>query len=59
MTLIDQLFAEGYAFDFFQAVRVLERAYPKRRPVGRRFPPREEIVRFRAHLSLSFPPSSI
>jgi type VI secretion system protein ImpH len=59
MTLLDQLFSEGYEFDFFQAVRVLERAYPKRRPVGRRFPPREEIVRFRAHLSLSFPPSSI
>jgi type VI secretion system protein ImpH len=59
MTLIDQLFAEGYAFDFFQAVRVLERAYPQRKHVGRAGPPRDEVVRFRAHLSLNFPPSSV
>jgi len=59
MTLIDQLFTEGYAFDFFQAVRVLERAYPKRRRVGRAVAPRDEVARFRAHLSLNFPPSSI
>ena len=25
MTVTEQLFAEGYAFDFFQAVRLLER----------------------------------
>jgi type VI secretion system protein ImpH len=59
MTLIEHLFAEGYAFEFFQAVRVLERAAPKRRPVGLPSPPRDEIVHFRAHLSLNFPPSSI
>jgi type VI secretion system protein ImpH len=59
MTLVEQLFAEGYAFDFFQAVRVLERAYPKRQRVGLAGPPRDEIVRFRAHLSLNFPPSTI
>ncbi|TMQ34736.1 MAG: type VI secretion system baseplate subunit TssG, partial [Planctomycetota bacterium] len=53
------LFAEPFAFDFFQAVRVLERLYPQRRPVGRANPPRTEVVRFRAHLSLSFPPSAI
>jgi type VI secretion system protein ImpH len=55
----DQLFLEGYAFDFFQAVRILERLDPARRPVGRAGPPRVEAVRFRAHLSLSFPPSAI
>src|SRR6516162_1108012 len=59
MTLVEQLFAEGFAFDFFQAVRVLERAYPKRQRVGRPVLPRDEVVRFRAHLSLNFPPSSI
>jgi type VI secretion system protein ImpH len=59
MTLIEHLFAEGYAFDFFQAVRVLERAYPKRQRVGHAVVPRDEVVRFRAHLSLNFPPSSI
>src|SRR5438132_4249745 len=54
-----RLFAEPYAFDFFQAVRLLERVFAERRPVGRAGLPRAEAVRFRAHLSLSFPPSSI
>jgi len=58
-SVADRLFAEGYAFDFFQAVRLLERLAPQRRPVGRAGPPPSEIVRFRAHLSLSFPPSSL
>jgi type VI secretion system protein ImpH len=53
------LFREGYAFDFFQAVRLLERLAPTRRPVGRHGPPDDEIVRFQAYLSLAFPPSSI
>lgn len=54
-----RLYQEGFAFDFFQAVRLLERLTPKRCPVGRAGPPHGEVVRFRAHLSLSFPPSSI
>lgn len=54
-----RLFEEGFAFDFFQAVRLLERLAPQRSPVGRAGPPQAEVVRFRAHLSLSFPPSSI
>jgi type VI secretion system protein ImpH len=55
-----RLFEEGFAFDFFQAVRLLERLAPKRSPVGRAWEEqKKEIVRFRAHLSLSFPPSSI
>ncbi len=54
-----RLFEEGFAFDFFQAVRLLERLAPQRCPVGRAGPPQAEVVRFRAHLSLSFPPSSI
>ena len=58
-TVEELLFDEGYSFDFFQAVRVLERLYPERKPVGRGGPPGAEAVRFRAHLSLSFPPSSI
>jgi type VI secretion system protein ImpH len=57
--LDDVLFEEGYRFDFFQAVRVLERLYPERQPVGRDAPPSSEAVRFRSHLSLSFPPSAI
>ena len=58
-TVERRLFEEGFAFDFFQAVRLLEKLDPKRKPVGRTDPPRSEVVRFRAHLSLSFPPSAI
>jgi type VI secretion system protein ImpH len=58
-TVEERLFAEGFAFDFFQAVRLLERLDPSRKPVGRAGPPDKEVVRFLAHLSLAFPPSSI
>jgi type VI secretion system protein ImpH len=58
-TVEELLFIEPFAFRFFQAVRLLERMYPERRPVGRGGPPRSEVVRFRAHRSLSFPPSEI
>jgi type VI secretion system protein ImpH len=58
-TIEKHLWEEGFAFDFFQAVRLLERLAPERQPVGRAAPPRAEAVRFRAHLSLTFPPSSI
>jgi type VI secretion system protein ImpH len=57
LSVAERLFEEGYAFDFFQAVRLLERLAPARRPVGRNGPLAEEIVRFGAHLSLSFPAS--
>jgi type VI secretion system protein ImpH len=51
--------AEGYAFDFFQAVRLLEKMAPERRPVGHEGPPGVEAARFRAHLALNFPASAI
>lgn len=54
-----RLLSEGYAFGFFQAVRLLERLHPERAPVGRSAAPAQELVRFRAHQSLSFPPSEI
>ena len=50
---------EPYRFGFFQAVRVLERMFPERRPVGGDSPPAQEAVRFRALLSMAFPPSQI
>src|SRR5262249_3125596 len=52
-TVENHLFAEPYAYDFFQAVRLLERLDSSRRPVGYANPPRTEVVRFRAHMSLS------
>jgi type VI secretion system protein ImpH len=54
-----RLFDEGFHFDFFQAVRLLQRLDPGRVGVGRGGPPRSEVVRFKARISLSFPPSTI
>ena len=54
-----QLLDEPYRFEFFQAVRLLEKIYPKRRPVGREALPHEEIVRFRTRMTLDFPASQI
>jgi type VI secretion system protein ImpH len=53
------LFADAPAFDFFQAVRLLERMHPEKKPVGREALPVTEVVRLRSHLSLSFPPSAL
>lgn len=54
-----RFFDEACSFGFFQAVRLLERLYPERRPVGYAYPPREEVVRFRSWPSLNFPPSEV
>jgi len=45
-SLAEELLDEGYRFDFFEAVRVLERLYPHRQPVGHEAVPSEEVVRF-------------
>lgn len=50
---------EPHRFEFFQAVRLLERLSPSRTPVGRDEHPGEEVVRFRAHVALAFPASEI
>ena len=54
-----ELLTEGYRFEFFQAVRLLERLEPGREPVGREGPPSQEVVRFRTRVSLEFPASQI
>jgi type VI secretion system protein ImpH len=54
-----RLFTDGPAFDFFQAVRLLARLAPDRRPVGRAGPAALEVVRFRVHRSLAFPASAV
>src|SRR5262249_61595200 len=59
MPLDDRLFREGYAFDFFQAVRLLARLDRRRKPVGHAGPPPAEVARFRAHLSAAFPASAV
>jgi len=55
----EELFARGYEFDFFQAVRLLRRIYPRRREVGGSSKATEELARFGAHLSMAFPASPI
>ncbi|MBL8294643.1 MAG: type VI secretion system baseplate subunit TssG [Bryobacterales bacterium] len=55
----DRLFKEPWTFDFFQAVRLLERLQPERSAVGRYAHPKDEIVRFQANPTLSFPASQI
>lgn len=58
--LSKELFDEPYRFDFFQAVRLLERIYGDRLPVGRKDgDARREVVRFRTRASLTFPPSQL
>jgi len=55
--IADALDREPYRFEFFQAVRLLELMYPKRRVVGRFSNPQDEVVRFGASSSITFPPS--
>ncbi|MGC2465188.1 MAG: type VI secretion system baseplate subunit TssG [Candidatus Acidiferrum sp.] len=51
--------SEPYRFEFFQAIRLLERLAPDRKPLGRFTNPAEEVARLGAHPSLSFPASEI
>jgi type VI secretion system protein ImpH len=57
--LSQTLWDEPYRFRFFQAVRLLERLFPRKAPVGYHAVPEDEVVRFRSRLSLNFPPSEI
>jgi type VI secretion system protein ImpH len=47
------------SFDFFQAVRLLERLGGDRQPVGQFSAPEREVVRFQGQTALAFPPSQI
>ena len=58
-SLEEALFDRGYEFEFFQAVRLLARLFPHRKPVGGSAKPAEEIARFGARLSMAFPPSAV
>ena len=63
-----RLFGEPHRFDFFQAVRLLEQLERERAdeetgrrryPVGQDWAPTQEVVRFRAQPSLSFPAAAV
>lgn len=55
----EKLRRKPYTFDFFQALRLLERFRPEKKPVGQFTHPETEIARFNAHQSLAFPASQI
>lgn len=57
--LKERLERQPFHFDFFQAVRLLERLAKDREPVGRDADPGREVVRFRALPSASFPSSDV
>jgi type VI secretion system protein ImpH len=57
--LNQKLLDEPERFEFFQSVRLLERMFPERAPVGRYNLPVNEVARFRSRVSLEFPPSEI
>lgn len=58
-SLVEQLFAEPYRFDFFQAVSLLERLTPQAADVGESAPRAPEPVRFCSSLMAAFPASEI
>lgn len=58
-SLKNLLLDEPYRFEFFQAVRLLEKISSDKKPVGSEALPDEEIVRFRSHVSFNFPASEI
>lgn len=58
-TLQQTLFDEPYRFDFFQAVRLFEKLFPERKPVGGGALPADEAVRFRSRVAFDFPSSEI
>jgi len=59
VTLKEALFEEPYRFQFFQAVRLLERAFPEKKTVGGDALPHEEVVRFRSRIAMDFPSSEV
>lgn len=56
---IAELRARPWSVSFFQAVRLLRRAFPRRGAVGEFVPPSHESVRFQANPTLAFPASEI
>jgi len=57
--LAAELADDACSFGFFQAVALLQRLLPQRRPVGEFTAPQDEVARFRANPRLAFPASEI
>ncbi|MBI1249276.1 type VI secretion system baseplate subunit TssG [bacterium] len=65
-TVASRLIEKPYQFDFFQAMRLLERvaqedpeSFPNWKSVGQDGPPRLELVQLRVLCSRTFPPSEV
>ncbi len=58
-SLEEWLYAEGHAFEFFQAVRLLETLHPERIPVGEGSDPSKIVVKFKGKTGLDFPPNEV
>jgi type VI secretion system protein ImpH len=60
-SLAERLFAAPQEFDFFQAIRLLQRlaTAEDRQPVGYDAAPEQEAARFRATISFGFPASAV
>lgn len=57
--LNQELLDEPYRFEFFQAVRLLEKMFPEKANVGHDALPGKEVARFRSHPINAFPPSEL
>src|SRR5437764_14810138 len=53
------LFSEAYRFDFFQAVRLLERIFLESAPAGEGPEPENEPVRFSSRVGFDFPAGEV
>ena len=52
--VVDRVFKEGYRFNFFQAVHILEKLYRDSAPPGEEGPLSREAIRFQANPKLAF-----
>ncbi len=57
--VIRNLLAEGYRYEFFEAVRLIQTLVPDAPRLGHQGPPQKECIRFHPTADLSFAPSDI
>ena len=57
--LEQEILEDPTSFEFFQAVRVLQKLFPDRSRVGDFADPKEEVARFAANTTIAFPASEI
>lgn len=65
-TVANRLIEQPYQFDFFQAMRLLEKmaqedpeTYPNWKPIGQDGPPHRELVQLKVLCARTFPPSEV